>query len=408
MRSIGSSARTRWLVGTSILARLPLAMLDIGLLVHAQHLTGSFAAAGVVAGIYAVALGAGGPLLGRLIDRRGQTSVLLVSSSVTGALLLSIAALPVGAPLGALVALAAGVGLATPPIGTCLRTQLPALLPNPADARAAYAFEASVVELTWIAGPPLVLCLGALWSTGAALAIAGGAVLFATTAFAAQPASRDWRPAVAEARQRGGSLRAPAMRTLVIVLVAVGTLLGAAEVAVTAAAKALDDTAAAAALFALWGVGSLAGGLLAARLGGGPRSAAALALMLGALAAGHLALIPAAGSVVALGAVLLVAGAAIAPTEAALNAMVEELAPTGTVTEAFAWLATAIAVGSALGAAGAGALVDRAGPTAAFAMAGGAGVLAVLVTVLRARTLPSHEAVAVAETGAQLACQAAA
>jgi predicted MFS family arabinose efflux permease len=198
------------------------------------------------------------------------------------------------------------------------------------------------------------------------------------------------------------------MRTLVIVLVAVGTLLGAAEVAVTAAAKALDDTAAAAALFALWGVGSLAGGLLAARLGGGPRSAAALALMLGALAAGHLALIPAAGSVVALGAVLLVAGAAIAPTEAALNAMVEELAPTGTVTEAFAWLATAIAVGSALGAAGAGALVDRAGPTAAFAMAGGAGVLAVLVTVLRARTLPSHEAVAVAETGAQLACQAAA
>ena len=52
-------------------------MLSIGLLVHAQHLTGSFAAAGLVAGAYAVALGVGGPLLGRLVDRRGQTPVLL-------------------------------------------------------------------------------------------------------------------------------------------------------------------------------------------------------------------------------------------------------------------------------------------------------------------------------------------
>ena len=36
--------------------------------------------------------------------------------------------------------------------------------------RAAYALEASVVELTYIFGPPLALCIGALWSTGVALA----------------------------------------------------------------------------------------------------------------------------------------------------------------------------------------------------------------------------------------------
>ena len=52
-------------------------MLSIGLLVHAQHLTGSFAAAGVVTGVYAIALGVGGPLLGQLVDRRGQTLVLV-------------------------------------------------------------------------------------------------------------------------------------------------------------------------------------------------------------------------------------------------------------------------------------------------------------------------------------------
>ena len=65
------------LFACSILARLPLAMLSIGWLVHVEHLTGSFATAGAVAGTLAVAQGVGGPLLGRLADRRGQTAVLV-------------------------------------------------------------------------------------------------------------------------------------------------------------------------------------------------------------------------------------------------------------------------------------------------------------------------------------------
>ncbi len=367
-------------------------MLSIGILVHTRHLTGSFAAAGVVTGVYAIALGVGGPLLGQLVDRRGQTSTLLVSASVAATLLGAIAVLSSGAPLAFLVALAAGIGLATPPVGACLRSQLPTLMSDPGAVRAAYALEASVIELTYIFGPPLALCIGALWSTGAALASAGVVLLAATAAYAAQPASRRWQPAPAERRPRGGSLRTPAMRTLVIVLIAVGMLLGADEVAVTAAARTLASTTAAAPLFALWGVGSFIGGLLVTRLGGGARSATGLALLLGALTAGHLALIPADGSVVALGAVLLLAGAAIAPTEATIYAMVDHAAPAGTITEAFAWLATAMAIGDAMGAASAGILADRAGLTAAFALAGGAGALAVLTTMLRSRTVaPAQE-----------------
>jgi predicted MFS family arabinose efflux permease len=180
------------------------------------------------------------------------------------------------------------------------------------------------------------------------------------------------------------------MRTLVMILIAVGVLLGAGEVAVVAAAKSLDSTTAAAPLLALWGVGSFAGGLLAARLGGGARTAAGLALILVALSAGHLALIPAAGSVAALGGVLLLAGATVAPAEATIYAMVDRAAPAATMTEAFAWLATAMAVGGAVGAASAGLLVDRAGPAAGFALAGGAGALAALTAVLRSRTLVSR------------------
>ncbi|MDQ6804969.1 MAG: MFS transporter [Actinomycetota bacterium] len=177
-----------------------------------------------------------------------------------------------------------------------------------------------------------------------------------------------------------------------IVLMAVGMLLGADEVAVIAAARALHSTTTTAPLFAIWGAGSLIGGLLLTRLGGGARTAGGLALLLGALTAGHLALIPADGSVLELGAVLLLAGAAIAPTEATLYAMVDNAAPAGTGTEAFAWLATGMAIGDAIGAAGAGLVADHAGPTAAFALAGGAGALAVLTTLKRTRTLvpPRH------------------
>jgi MFS family permease len=391
MNAIASSPGAFRLFALSLVARLPLTMFSVGLLVHAAHLTGSFGAAGVVSGAYAVALGLGGPVLGQLVDRRGQTSVLVASAAVAVPLVGAAALLPVGAPLPAIVALAAGIGLATPPVGACVRTLFRSFLDDPAALRGAYAAEASASELTWIVGPPLALGLGALWSTGAALGAAGAVLAVATVAFAAQPASRAWRPAPSAPRQRGGSLRAPAMRTLVIALVAVGALFGAVEVAVTAAAAQLGSTAAAGPLLGVWGGGSLIGGLLATRLGGGAHSAKGLSLMLAALTVGHLLLIPAAGSLVGLAAALVVAGAAIAPTYATVHAMVEDAAPEGTATEAFAWLATAVAIGASAGAACAGTLADGAGPVAALALAVGAGALATLATVARSWTLPGTQ-----------------
>ncbi len=311
----------------------------------------------------------------------------MASAAAAAALLVAIAMQPVGTSLAVLVALAAGIGLATPPVGACLRTQLPVLVPDRSTLRAAYALEASVVELTFIFGPPLALCVGALWSTGAALAAGGIVLLLATAAFAAQPASRSWRPAPGR-RRPARRLAAhtgdadpghrPGRRRR-----AAGCRRGGRR----RRGQDARQHRGAAPLLALWGIGSFAGGLVAARLGGGARGAAGLALVLGGLTAGHLGLIPADTSVLALGCVLVLAGATIAPTEAAIYAMVDSAAPAGSVTEAFAWLATAMAVGGALGAAGAGPLIERLGPTAGFALAGGAGVLAVLATLARSRTI---------------------
>jgi MFS family permease len=382
MHAIASNPKALRLFSVSIAARLPTVMFGIGLLVHAQRLTGSFAAAGIVAAALAGSLAVGGPLLGRLVDRRGQTGVLLAGAAVAGTALFALATLPVGTPLPVIVLLAMALGLGNPPVAAATRSLIPALLRDAEAVRAAYAAESAAVELTWIAGPPFVLMLGAALSTGLALAVAGGILVAATIAFAAEPTSRSWRPEPGTERPRGGSLRTPAMRSLLSVETALGFLFGAVEVAVVAAAESLGAKGAVGPLLGIWGVGSLVGGLVATRAGGGARTGAGRALVLGVLTVGHLALTAAAGSVVGLAIVLGLAGTMIAPTFATVYAMVDDAAPAGTVTEAFAWLSTAGAVGGSIGSAVAGAVAQGAGAAPTFLLAGGAGVVAVVVAVL--------------------------
>jgi MFS family permease len=177
------------------------------------------------------------------------------------------------------------------------------------------------------------------------------------------------------------------VQTLVLVFVAVGVLVGAVEVGAASAASALGSSAGGGLLLGIWSIGSLAGGVFTARLGGGARGAIGLSLILAALACGHITAAVVSGDLVSLAIALLVAGAALAPTFASAYAMVDRVAPAGAVTEAFAWLATALAVGGAAGSAVAGVLADHSGPSAAFVLAGASGVAAALITMLRARTL---------------------
>ena len=108
----------------------------IGLLLvlHTQALTGSYAAGGLAAGAYALALGLSNPVLGRVADRRGQTLLLRAGAPVAAAAIVAVALLPAGAPQGAIVACAVVAGLAQPPVGACMRALWPTLLPRPRPA----------------------------------------------------------------------------------------------------------------------------------------------------------------------------------------------------------------------------------------------------------------------------------
>jgi MFS family permease len=359
-----------WLFGASMLGRVPVFGTGLVLVLRTRELTGSFAAGGLVAGLSAAAVCVSSPVLGRLIDRRGQAPVLIGTAALSATGLLTLGLLPDGASVAAAAACALMTGLGFPPLGACLRAALPTLLPDRERRHAAFALESATTEITYVAAPLLVAGAVALGGPGtAAFALAGLGPL-GVAGFVAHPVVRGWQPAEGGERRAGGALRAPAVRSLLLVFALVGTAFGAVEVAVPAA----TDAGLAGVLLALWGAGSLTGGLIAARAAAPADGARRMRRLLVALAAGHLLLVLAAGPV-ALALLLPVAGLAIAPTFACTFALVEDVAPHGTLTEAYTWLSSGITAGIAAGAALAGLLAEHRSPSAAFALAAGAAAL---------------------------------
>lgn len=369
----------RRIVVLSVAARLPHGMFSIAVLVHVAGVTGSFATAGACTGVVAVGQAVGGPLAGRLVDRHGQTLVLAISTGVCSLGLGVLAAADQDSSTAWFVAGAALVGLCAPPVGPCLRALVPDLVAAPTARRRVYAVDAAVTEITWVAGPVVTFAVAGWFGTGGALVVAAAVLTSAVAGFASCEASRRWRPVpVADGRPR--TVGSANLRVLIVTLVGVGVLFGATEVAVTALSTSLGAPGAAGLLLALWGVGSLCGGVAVARFaGGGAQTGRGLAALLVVLGGGHAALAAAGGRWLVLGVLITVAGSMIAPILSTAYGMVDRIAPPGTRTEAFAWLATATAAGTAVGAALAGALVDAGGAGAGFLLAGTAAALAAAV-----------------------------
>jgi predicted MFS family arabinose efflux permease len=369
------------LFAASMIARTPATALALVFVLRTKELTGSFAAAGVAAGLYALANAACGPALGRLADRRGYAAVLAPAAVLSALALAAFAALPDGAPLAAVLACAAATGAAMPPVGPCLRALWPCLLPE-GLTHAAFALESAVLEVTYIAGPVLIAGAIGAWSTVAAALTSAVLLLAGTLVFAAAQPVRTHRP---QAAIRAGSpLRAAGVRTLAVVYVLVGVAFGAVEVGVPATADAAGSPHAAGLLLGVWGLGSLLGGLAAARARPPADRVKRLCILLALLAAGHLLLALPAG-LLGLGGLLLLAGAAIAPAFGTAYGLVDGVAPAGSVTETFTWLSTGIALGLATGSAAGGALADGPGTATAFVL-GGAACAAAAIYAARRRT----------------------
>ena len=92
------------------------------------------------AAAYAISGALAAPLLGRLVDRCGQTTVLTSGAVLTALVLVATGMLPSDTSRVLLVALAAATGLATPPLAACIRTVLPEIAADPSRLSALFAF----------------------------------------------------------------------------------------------------------------------------------------------------------------------------------------------------------------------------------------------------------------------------
>ena len=290
-----------------MVARVPSAAAGIVFVLRTKELTGSFAAAGVASGAHALAAAACAPALGRLVDRRGQTLVLLGGAVTCSLAFLAFASLGPGASLLAILPCAIVSGATMPPIGACLRTLWPDLLGDPAKVHSAFALESALLETTYIAGPVLIAGAIGAWSTAASAVTCAVLLLGGTLVFATASASRAWRGSP-RPPGHGGALRAPGVRTLAVVFVLIGVAFGAVEVAVPAAADAAGSPSAAGWLLGLWGLGSFIGGMAAARAEPPADRVRRLCTLLIVLAVGH-ALLALPVGLYALAALLLLAGA---------------------------------------------------------------------------------------------------
>jgi predicted MFS family arabinose efflux permease len=383
------------LVLAAVTARIPDAIAATGIVVLVRATTGSYPAAGVAAGAFGIGTAVSAPLAGRSLDRIGQRRVLPLLAAGFCAVLTVLLTSAGHLPAAALAALAAAAGMSRPPIEAGLRALWPRLVPAGA-LDAAYALDSTLQEIIWIAGP---LLLSVLLATGgprlpllacAVLSIAGTAV-YALSPRLPGAGRRGTRPA-------GSPLRSRALRVLLVAAACYGIGVGVLNLALVAYAAGHGGTAWVGVLVAVWGAGSLAGGLA---YGNRRWRVPVQWRAVGCLAAfgAALLLLAAAPGLTVLALLLVVAGLPLSPWLGSLSAAIQRAVAPAAAAEAFTWSFSAITVGTAAGSALGGALIQAADPQAGFLAAGGLCLLGAAAALLSGGRGGDPGHFAVAETG---------
>ena len=105
----------------ALLARVPPSALGLLLVLQIRHLGHSYALAGACSGACALGMAACSPLLGRAIDRAGQTAILAVTGVAVVLACALFALIPPSAPTPVYLAVAVAIGAVQPPISSCAR-----------------------------------------------------------------------------------------------------------------------------------------------------------------------------------------------------------------------------------------------------------------------------------------------
>jgi MFS family permease len=372
----------------AFVARLPMAMTGLGLLVVTTAHGGSYAEAGVIAGGYGVAAAVTAPVRGRLIDRTGPRRALVVLGLAQAlALLVFVAVARAQSPLWLRCAVAVVAGAFVSPVTAVTRMLWQHLLDSGELRDTAFAVESVAIEIVFVLSPLLVGALVALKAPDLVLVLSAGFVAGGNVALARARATRRWEQPE-PSHDWLGPLRAPGVRlVLPVSFFAIGAV-GALDLGAIASAGEHGQPAAVGLLVSALSLGSVTGGVYwGSRSQPGPLEAQ-LAVLLTVLAGGWaaLALLPSL-PVLAIG--LAVAGLGLAPMATVLTSLMQRTAPPAHLAEALSWHAALANGGGSLAVAVAGAAVSRFHAPAAYLLSGilvATAALLALPLLVRART----------------------
>lgn len=358
--------RARAFSAAGFLARTPLSMTGLGIVLLVSATTGSFGRAGLITAMATLTGAVTAPVWGRLIDRIGQARVLVAAAVICNvSLTLLIVTVQLGSPLPLTLLTAVGVGLGFSSAGSCVRARWSYRLNGDPLLNTAYALEAVVDEVVFIVGPVLATFLAT--SIHPALGLAACVVLGLTGALALA-SMRDTQPPVRTAVQAAVTkprLRPRLLVPIVIACVALGGLFGAMELVVVAFAREAGIPRYTGFIVMAWAFGSLIAGVLTGTVVW--RASPARRFRIAAVLLGLSVLpLPFAGQPVLVTGLLLISGLFIAPTLIASVAVTQTAVPPSRLSEALGWTSTGLATGLAAGAATVGRVVDRFDARAGF------------------------------------------
>jgi predicted MFS family arabinose efflux permease len=381
---------TGYLLATSLLGRLPGAMAALAIVQLVRDTSGDFAFAGLITAVYVIAGAVGQPLLGRLIDRLGQVTVLTVSGilsflAFTG-MALTLEPLP-----GLAVALAAAAGVFTPPLEPALRALWPRLVAPGPQLKAAFSLDAGAQEIIFILGPLLTVVGIAVFGPVGNLLFAGALGLVGAVAFVLNAAPR----AASRSRQSGGPrhpgvrspILIPAVARVALFTFGIGVPVGALTIVATASEAARSSEGLAGWMLAVNALGALVGATVVGIRPLGSTPARLLTLCGVLLAVGYL---PLAATALPTWAYVIVAGISglmLPPTLGQVFERISELSPAAALTEANGWVVSAMTLGVGAGTLVAGVVVGAAGTSVVTWIVLGASTLTALVSLI---ALPSR------------------
>ncbi|MCJ1715874.1 MFS transporter [Curtobacterium sp. VKM Ac-2922] len=380
----------------ALIARLPFAMMVVGVLTLVVASRDSVALGGINSAFVGIGSAVFGPMVGAAADRFGQRTV-LVPVGLTNAVLLGVFPFVVqgSAPDLAVLAMAFCIGASAPQVAPMSRSRLVAIIrqrmaPDRHEKvlSGTMAYESAADEVVFIIGPFLVGLLATAIAPWVAVAGASVLTFVFVTAFALHPTGKLALAHHTDVPQAPASQLLRLRLVVVVVgILGIGFFFGSTLTSLTAFMETHGQASQAGLLYGLMGIGSAGLALGSAAF---PRAFGVgwRWLVFGVVLLGGTIAFASADSVVAVAVVLAVMGIGIGPTLVAQYSLGSDRSPVGRSATTMTILGSAVIVGQSLASAVVGDVAERSGTATAMlfpAVSAGIVVLAAVVNLVLSR-----------------------